>query len=81
MAEATISIKERSLKWWSMQTEIAERTLAEWAKCYGVSKPYSSEKMIKILSYGYGRSQNAIGGSQDKANSNAQKAERAITWL
>ena len=80
MAE-TISIERRSLKWWSEQTEIPVRTLAEWAKCYGLGKPYSSEKMVLILSYGYGRAKNAVGGSQDKAILNSQRAERAIAWL
>lgn len=81
MAETTISIKKQSLKWWSLQTEIAERVLAEWARCYGEKAPYSSEKMVKILSYGYGRANNAVGGSQDKAKLNAKKAQRAIEWL
>lgn len=81
MALSTISVLKRSLKWWSQQTEIPERTLAEWARCLGVKAPYSSEKMIKILSYGYGRAKNAVGGSQDKAKLNAEKAERAVKWL
>ncbi len=81
MAETTISIKKQSLRWWSLQTEIPERTLAAWAKCYGAKAPYSSEKMVKILSYGYGRAKKAVGASQDKANSNLQKIERAIAWL
>jgi hypothetical protein len=80
MAESII-IEKRSLKWWSMQTEISERTLAFWAKCYGATAPYSGEKMVKILSYGYGRARNAVGGSQDKAKLNAEKAERAVKWL
>ena len=81
MAETTISINKRSLKWWSLQTEIAERVLAEWARCYGVKAPYSSEKMIKIFSYGIGRASFAVGASQDKAILNSQKAERALEWL
>ena len=80
MAESII-IEKRSLKWWSMQTEISERTLAFWAKCYGATAPYSGEKMVKILSYGYGKAQKAVGSSQDKAATNLQKIERAIAWL
>lgn len=80
MAESII-IEKRSLKWWSLQTEISERTLAEWAKCYGEKAPYNGEKMVKILSYGYGRAKKAVGASQDKAATNLQKIERAIAWL
>lgn len=82
MAKIAISDLKRSLKWWSNLTEIPERTLAEWARLCGLGKPYTAEKMIDILSYGYGRAKNAVGGSQDKANINAQKAKKAVeTWL
>jgi hypothetical protein len=77
----SIFIEKRSLKWWSTQTEISERTLAFWTKCYGAKAPYSGEKMVKILSYGYGKAQKAVGSSQDKAVKNLHKIERAIAWL
>jgi hypothetical protein len=74
-------------------SEYSDEEYGEWSEDYSSSvtgaycigdnekAPYSSEKMVKILSYGYGRAKNAVGGSQDKAKLNAEKAERAVKWL
>lgn len=81
MTQTTIHIEKRSLKWWSIQTEIPERTLAKWAELYGVSAPYDDEKMVDILSFGIGRAELAVGCTRNLAIANAEKARRTIEWL
>lgn len=81
MTETTIHIEKRSLRWWSEQTDIPERTLAKWAELYGVSAPYDNEKMVNVLSFGIGRAELAVGGTKSMAIANAKNARRTIEWL
>lgn len=81
MTETTIHIEKRSLKWWSQQTDIPERTLAKWAELYGASAPYDDKKMVDILSFGIGRAELAVGCTRNLAITNAEKARRTIEWL
>jgi hypothetical protein len=81
MTQTTIHIEKRSLKWWSEQSDISERTLAKWAELYGASAPYDDKKMVDILSFGIGRAELAVGCTRNLAIANAEKARRTIEWL
>lgn len=81
MTEATIHIERRSLKWWSEQSDISERTLAKWAELYGASAPYDDKKMVDILSFGISKAELAVGCTRNLAIANADKARRTIEWL
>ncbi len=81
MTQISIEVEKKSLRWWSIQTDIPFETLKKWCKGFGAKAPYSSEKMIDILSYGTGKSEKAPPITRAQASKNLSKAEDAIKWL
>ena len=76
-----IEIPKKSLKWWSIQTDIPLDTLKKWAYGLGVKAPFNSEKMVDVLSYGTGKAENARGATKPLADKNLENAKRTIKWL
>lgn len=81
MQQITIEVERKSLRWWSIQTDIPLDTLKKWAYGLGVKAPFSSEKMVDVLSYGTGKAENAKGATRSLGQKNLQNAERTIQWL
>lgn len=76
-----IDIEKKSLRWWSIQTEIPLDTLKKWAYGLGMKAPFSSEKMVDVLSYGSGKAENAQGATKPLGDKNLENIERAMRWL
>lgn len=81
MQQISIEVEKKSLKWWSIQSDIPLDTLKKWAYGLGLKAPFSSEKMVDILSYGTGKAENAKGATRSLGQKNLQNAERTIKWL